>query len=310
LPLSPRGFIRRLVAAGLIASAAVGTAARADDADPDQAREHYTVGLHAFDLGKYDEAISEFQEAYRFKEASGLLYNIAQAYRLSHRPKEALDFYQQYLARKPDAPNRSEVLAKIDRMQALLEDNKEVAADSAAATAAPSATIPAAPSAAISTAPGADAQHADAPHDAAPHAVSPLATAAFADAPAATAGPGTRPHVAAPAEAVTARPPESAFWTKRTAAWIAGSAGVAALAVGVVFALDARGAANQLQDDAVAGHRFDPGIESRGQSAQTLSRVLFATGLVGLATSGLLFSTSSADATGPAGSAADKESPR
>jgi tetratricopeptide (TPR) repeat protein len=115
------GRFRRIFAVAALSAAA---AARADDAD--KAREHYSAGLRAFDLGKYDEAIEEFERAYRQKDAPGLLYNIGQAYRLSNRPQDAIRFYQRYLAQKPDASNRAEVLAKIDRLQGIVEEQKKL----------------------------------------------------------------------------------------------------------------------------------------------------------------------------------------
>src|SRR5205085_442111 len=39
---------------------------------------------------------------------------------------EALHFYQKYLAKQPDAANRAEVLAKIDRLQTLIEEQKKL----------------------------------------------------------------------------------------------------------------------------------------------------------------------------------------
>src|SRR5436305_12400446 len=104
----------RLVAAAAGAVFLCSSGARAEDAD--KAREHYSVALRAYDAGKYDEAIAEFEVAYRYKDAPGLLYNIAQAYRLSNRPEEALRFYRTYLERKPDAANRAEAEAKIERL--------------------------------------------------------------------------------------------------------------------------------------------------------------------------------------------------
>src|SRR5262245_48238214 len=89
--------------------------ARADDRR--EAMEHATKGRRAFDLGAYDEAISEFATAYRLKDDPALLYNLAQAHRLAGHTSDALRFYRVYLTRFPDAPNRSDVEAKIASLQ-------------------------------------------------------------------------------------------------------------------------------------------------------------------------------------------------
>ncbi|HEY7957164.1 MAG TPA: tetratricopeptide repeat protein, partial [Polyangia bacterium] len=46
--------------------------ARADDAL--DARAHYQAGQHFYDQGQYDEAIREFEEAYRLKPHPNVLY--------------------------------------------------------------------------------------------------------------------------------------------------------------------------------------------------------------------------------------------
>jgi len=246
----------RLSVAPLAAAFVCAPAARADDAD--NAREHYTVGLRAYDAGKYDEAIAEFEAAYRYKDAPGLLYNIAQAYRLSNRPEEALRFYRTYLERKPDAANRAEAEAKIERLASILEERK-------ARTVAVEAASP-------------------------PPGLSQLA--AVPRTPALVAPALAPVQNAAPAEAVAARP-AARFWTARRAGWVATGAGVAALALAVYFGLEARGASSQMEGDAAAGRAFDPGVDAKGQKAQTLSRIFLASAAVGFGASGLLFRAAS-----------------
>ena len=243
--------------ASLAAALVCASPARGDDAD--KAREHYSVGLRAYDAGKYDEAIAEFEAAYRFKDAPGLLYNIAQAYRLSNRPEEALRFYRTYLERKPDAANRAEAEAKIERLASILEERKGRTAS------------------AVEAAPSPSGLSQIAPMPRTPALVAP------ALAPA---------QNAAPAEAVAARPP-TLFWTARRAGWVATGVGAAALALAVYFGLEARGAAHQMEGDAIAGRAFDPAVDAKGQKAQTLSRIFLASAVVGFGTGGLLFGAAS-----------------
>jgi len=259
---------RRLFALALGAAFVCAPASRGEDAD--KAREHYSVGLRAFDLGKYDEAIAAFEEAYRYKDAAGLLYNIAQAYRLSNRPEEALRYYRTYLERKPDAPNRAEAESKIERLAAILEE--------------PKATRPALVEA----------------HP--PPATAP-ALAAMPPTSALLVPAGASVLRAAPAEALTARPPPP-FWTARRAGWVATGVGVAALAFAVYFGLEARSAAAHMEGDAAAGRPFDASVDAKGQRAQMLSRILLASAAVGFGAGGLLFRAASRAPIEAAGSTA------
>jgi tetratricopeptide (TPR) repeat protein len=73
----------------------------------------------AYDLGRYDEAASFYEGAYRLVQDPPLLFNIGQAYRLAGRAEKALAAYKGFLRTAPaDDPNRSVVegrIAEIDR---------------------------------------------------------------------------------------------------------------------------------------------------------------------------------------------------
>src|SRR5262245_1500189 len=58
------------------------------------AKEHYLRGTSFYDLGKYREAIAEFEAAYQLKNDPAFLYNLAQSYRLAGDPEQALHFYR------------------------------------------------------------------------------------------------------------------------------------------------------------------------------------------------------------------------
>ena len=84
-------------------------AARAMQLSPQQKLEmksHYEKATRAYDVGKYQEAIEEYQKAYEIGGDPPMLYNIAQAYRLNDQPGEAVRFYRRYLQRSPNARNR------------------------------------------------------------------------------------------------------------------------------------------------------------------------------------------------------------
>ncbi|MBI4510066.1 MAG: hypothetical protein HY698_10560 [Deltaproteobacteria bacterium] len=91
-----------------------------------QAKDHYQRGITAYNLGEFDVAVREFKEAYALSSAPGLLFNIAQAYRLKKDYEQALYFYKTYLRLQPDAQNKDDVNARIVEMEKLLEEQKRV----------------------------------------------------------------------------------------------------------------------------------------------------------------------------------------
>src|SRR5262245_13292871 len=89
-----------------------------------EAKRLYEEGLKHYNLGEYDSAIAKFKSAYAISSAVGLLFNIAQSYRLKKDWEQASTFYLTYLRLKPDAPNRSDVEQRIAEMQKMIEEAK------------------------------------------------------------------------------------------------------------------------------------------------------------------------------------------
>jgi tetratricopeptide (TPR) repeat protein len=125
-----RAFLTVLVLAG-IHSTAIG----APDAESlAKAKEHSHLAAQLYDLGKYLEAASEYEAAFRLSDLPGFLFNIGQAYRLAGKPKDALAAYQGFLRRKPEAAQRAEVEEHIDALQKTIEEeNRRVEAANEAA---------------------------------------------------------------------------------------------------------------------------------------------------------------------------------
>jgi tetratricopeptide (TPR) repeat protein len=82
-----------------------------------EAREHFKKGQTHYALGEFDDAAKEFREAYRLRQEPAILFNIGQAYRQMQQYQQAYFHYRQYLAQKPDAPNRPEVDALVEQMR-------------------------------------------------------------------------------------------------------------------------------------------------------------------------------------------------
>ncbi len=89
-------------------------AARAQDEDPEaRARRLYEVGEAAFAQGEYEVALDLLGSAYELSPRPALLYNMGVCADRLRRDAEAIEHYDGYLARFPDAPNRTDVEARL-----------------------------------------------------------------------------------------------------------------------------------------------------------------------------------------------------
>ena len=91
-------------------------AGRADDQE--LARAHFITGRSYYDQGRYDDALKEFQEAYRISKRVGFLYNIGVCDEKLGRDDEALTAFQGYLGSVVDESERAEVQSHIDAIKA------------------------------------------------------------------------------------------------------------------------------------------------------------------------------------------------
>jgi hypothetical protein len=91
-----------------------------------QAYDLYQEGITSYNLGEFDKAIEKFKAAYALTGAPGLLFNVAQAYRLKKDYDQALYFYKTYLRLSPDAPNKGDVEARIAEMEQLITEQKNI----------------------------------------------------------------------------------------------------------------------------------------------------------------------------------------
>lgn len=97
-----------------------------DDQKKAEAKTLYDKGLTHYNLGEFDLAIADFRAAYAISSAPGLLFNIAQSFRLKKDYEQASYFYATYLRLKPDAANRADVEARIAEMNTLIEQQKKL----------------------------------------------------------------------------------------------------------------------------------------------------------------------------------------
>jgi tetratricopeptide (TPR) repeat protein len=263
-----------------------GSAAAQDAAS---AREHYQKGTTFYDLGRYDDAIKEFEAAYQIKNDPALLYNLAQSHRLAGNAEQALHFYRTYLRRVPNAKNRTEIEGRIAALEQL------VAQKNATQTTPPNQTLPPG-GGGSSGSTGTDTSNAGAGNTntggqtyGPPPPPPPPNNNGVGATGNTMVGPGPEATVTAPltGPAPTGRDPGKGL----KIAGLAGM-GVGAVLVVVGFIEGARAvsAANEVNKEADNMQVFDPSVEARGKSAQRAEIVLLVSGaVVGAAGAGLYF---------------------
>lgn len=110
-----RALVLGLVA--LVALVVGADRAHAEDAATRAAKKHYAKGDKLFALGKFDQALVEFEAAYESKPLPKLLFNIGQAHRNLDHHDQAIFAFRKYLRELPDADNREAVEKLIDDLE-------------------------------------------------------------------------------------------------------------------------------------------------------------------------------------------------
>lgn len=233
-----------------------------------QMKRFYERATRAYDVGKYAEAIEDYQRAYEIGGDPAMLYNIAQSYRLSDQPTEAVRFYRRYLLRSPNARNRDDVERKITELEKLIEERR------AAAAAAPKPTEP---------------------------ARSPETTAG--PVPTAPSQPMTSPPAASTAPILDQSPSPAADDSSSTVLRITGivlvSLGGAALLTAGIAGKLASDRSNQLQSQSEKGGVvFDPNVEEEGKRYDKIAIGSAITGGIAAATGIVLLVVAASDQSG------------
>lgn len=114
----------------LVALLATAAPVYADAAsDTAEAKRLYQSGTKHFALAEYDLAVADFKEGYRRKEDPVFLFNVGQCYRqMKGHEEEAIKFYRSYLRQQSDAPNRDDVLRKIEGLEKALAEQAKLRA--------------------------------------------------------------------------------------------------------------------------------------------------------------------------------------
>jgi hypothetical protein len=96
--------------------------AKSGDRDTKQeAKARFVSGQSHYNLNEFAEALIDFKEAYRLLPDPVFLYNLGQCERQLGHPEEAILFYRSFLREQPKAPNRQDVVHKIEEMETTLK---------------------------------------------------------------------------------------------------------------------------------------------------------------------------------------------
>lgn len=108
-------------------AAFVASSVRAQEPSSDvAARSHFESGRAYFDRARYDDAVREFEEAYRLSNRHQLLLNIARSYEAAGEVERAVESLERWqtLADVAD-PMRDEVAARLSRLRLQAEARRE-----------------------------------------------------------------------------------------------------------------------------------------------------------------------------------------
>jgi tetratricopeptide (TPR) repeat protein len=99
-----------------VATAAPAAAQKSDD---ERARIHFQAGESYFEQAEYDRAAEEFMSAYRLSQRPALLVNASLAYERALRFDEAIEALETYVEEFPDAPDRSAMSRRLEKLREL-----------------------------------------------------------------------------------------------------------------------------------------------------------------------------------------------
>ncbi len=258
-----------VIAASLLLVA--GRASAQSDSDKEKAKLLHEAGLAEYQAGRYGAAVDAFRHAYKLVPAPGILFNLAQAYRLRGDCKSARRSYKKFLKVSTDAGQIA--LAK-EHMATLSKCAEPTAAPP------PPTTAPVPPPAPAPTA----APSPPAPAPVPPPAPAPAPrTSTPPPAPAAVAAPAAPPApVAAGADlSASSRIDRHPGRAKRLAGIGLGSAGAAFLIIAVYHGLKARSDAGDLDDFYEAGGSWTPDLADKEESLDRNRTRAIGFGLVG-----------------------------
>ncbi|HEY3452631.1 MAG TPA: PEGA domain-containing protein [Myxococcales bacterium] len=281
------------------AVAAASEAASEVDTHTQDAKARFKQGVALYKVGKWGEAVEEFETAYRLKPHGVVRFNIAQCYEKLGQVAQALRSYHLYLREVPEAPDKAAVQASMAALEKSLADRglqqllvfsdpagAELALDEQAQGRTPwTGELPLGKHKLALSLQGHEAstQEVLLGERSLPVEVKLAATAvAVAPPPSTTAAPveATTP----PATTKKAAPEtKQRLWT-----WVVGGAAAATLVAAVGCGIAAKSASDQMRGS-VHDQQKVQSLHDQAATNQTASNVLLGLSLAGAAAGGVLY---------------------
>jgi tetratricopeptide (TPR) repeat protein len=215
------------------------------------AENHYEKGMKAYTLGKFPEAIEEFEKAYELRSEPIFLYNIAQSHRQNNAPQRAIFFYRRYLEADPNVKNRADIEKRIKDMETQLNAQKEKENANLTPAPAPQPNL--------------------------------LPQPTYTTQPIPGEGTGTSQPVTVITQPPSPSPSGNEGRGLRIAGLITGSVGVAAVVTGIILGVHA----TSLHDEAFK-NEYNHDKEESSKSFRTMSWVTIGVGSAAVVTGGVL----------------------
>jgi tetratricopeptide (TPR) repeat protein len=236
------------------------------DEQKQKAKESFEKATRLYNLGKYGEAIDEYENAYLISADPVMLYNIAQCHKQNNQPEEAIRFYKNYLRNAPNASNRNDVEKRIAEMERLAEERRRTGAAPPPVTTAPPPVVTVSPTPPVTTPPSSVGQPPPPPTT--PPPVTPDTT------------PTPSPQVGIGDTAP--RPEEPHKRSKALPVTLLIASG-AMIATSVVFGAIAAQKAKDVEKRADAHTKFDADAQKLEKDGKTASAIAVISGLAGAA---------------------------
>jgi tetratricopeptide (TPR) repeat protein len=255
---APRAAVLALVLALVrLADAQPASPAHDDRAKAAEAAALYDEGKRHFDIGEYAQAIESWKQSYLLSSAPLLLFNIAQAYRLSGNCAQANRFYLNYRRDEKHPKNQTELDKAMARCAGIEPATGDAAGEPPASPAAGAAPSPPSTALAAGGGPGAAAT--------APAPARAGAASAATSSDTAASAPAAAPP-ASPAASIAASPAPG--HSLRVTGIATGAVGVVALAAGGLYALAAKRDSDTVASSPT-GTRYTGDLAATARSGKT-----------------------------------------
>lgn len=95
---------------------------------PEEAAVHFNLGFCYHECGDFDRAITEFEQAWHINpKLKECIVNIASCYQVQGKTQEAVAWFENYLKKNPNSPDRDAVKGLITALQQ--HGNRQIASD-------------------------------------------------------------------------------------------------------------------------------------------------------------------------------------